>query len=452
MSTEEVAPISGPAPPSDERLRLDALPNAWKSASLSPRLRALIAVAKQSWERHARHIRDLMESAIPSYAHAKQSDLHADLMKALSFHLGAWYDALLSGESPISQEHIASVAAITRRRVRQGVSMGDLMHAHRLGIREFWNILVETAGDDEELQQELLQKVSLNLMIHIDTHAQIILEVYVAEERQQVRSRDRLRRELSQLLFTRPTDEPGFRELGAALGLDIDAPAAAFAFQLRDARDVMRRVEESLDRIAIEVARALGVSPDSFMRALRGDCLLIWRAAPVDSPGFEYDRKLASQAASVLRATPDLLAAGIGLPGLGPQGWRVAAEQATRALEMQGEKRPTTNEPPLVALYSQVMLVDSATSTENARRFFESIADRLALEPNLLETLRTYFEFKQRRKRVAAELNVHPNTLDYRLARIETLLDLDLDDVSWLARLQVALQWWTRRRGGALVE
>ena len=146
-------------------------------------------------------------------------------------------------------------------------------------------------------------------------------------------------------MFTRPTDEPGFRELGAALGLDIDAPAAAFAFQLRDARDVMRRVEESLDRIAIEVARALGVSPDSFMRALRGDCLLIWRAAPVDSLGFEYDRKLASQAASVLRATPDLLAAGIGLPGLGPQGWRVAAEQATRALEMQGEKRPTANEP-----------------------------------------------------------------------------------------------------------
>jgi carbohydrate diacid regulator len=41
-------------------------------------------------------------------------------------------------------------------------------------------------------------------------------------------------------------------------------------------------------------------------------------------------------------------------------------------------------------------------------------------------------------------LNVHPNTLDHRLTRIETLLDLSLNDVAWLARLQVALQLWVR--------
>ena len=49
-----------------------------------------------------------------------------------------------------------------------------------------------------------------------------------------------------------------------------------------------------------------------------------------------------------------------------------------------------------------------------------------------------------REKRVAAELNVHPNTLDHRLTRIEALLDLSLNDVAWLARLQVALQLWAR--------
>jgi DNA-binding PucR family transcriptional regulator len=58
--------------------------------------------------------------------------------------------------------------------------------------------------------------------------------------------------------------------------------------------------------------------------------------------------------------------------------------------------------------------------------------------------LQTYFDFKQQRKRVAAELDVHPNTLDHRLARIEKLLDLSLQDVAWLARLQVALQLWAR--------
>ena len=280
-------------------------------------------------------------------------------------------------------------------------------------------------------------------MVHVDTHAQTIFEAYVAEERQQVRNRDRLRRELSSLLFSRPGDMAGFRELGAALGLDTDMPATAFSFRLRDPRAVMLRVEESLDRFATEIARALGVSADSFLRALRGDHLLVWRSVPPGHVGFEYDRKLAVQAAAILRVAPDLVAAGVGLPGSGPHGWRIAAEQAMRALKMQAEcKAP--NDGNAVSCYSQLVLIDGATSSENARRFFESITDRLALEPNLIETLQTYFDFKQQRKRVAAELDVHPNTLDHRLARIEKLLDLSLQDVAWLARLQVALQLWAR--------
>jgi sugar diacid utilization regulator len=252
-------------------------------------------------------------------------------------------------------------------------------------------------------------------------------------------------------LFTRPTDLVGFRELGAALGLNVDAPANVLAFRLRNPNDLMLRIEESLDRIAVQIARSLGIASDSFLRTLRGDLLLIWRPAPPNVPAFECDRQLAAQAQAILRATPDLAAVGVGLPGIGPQGWRVAAEQATRALEMHTGQPLATDSPHPVSCYSQMLLVEGATATENARRFFESITDRLALEPNLLETLQTYFEFKQRRKRVAAELNVHPNTLDYRLARIETLLDLNLDDVTWLARLQVALQWWTTRRRGALI-
>ena len=51
------------------------------------------------------------------------------------------------------------------------------------------------------------------------------------------------------------------------------------------------------------------------------------------------------------------------MPGVGPQGWRVAAEQATRALEMQGE-RPLEASPHPVSRYSQMLLVEGATATE----------------------------------------------------------------------------------------
>ena len=386
---------------------------------------------------------------IPGYARDHETGLHADVLEVLQRQLVSWHTALLTATLPISPERVLLVAEVAQRRIRQGVSMGDLMRAYRVALREFWKALVDAAGDDAELQQELLQSVSVNLMSYVDADAQTILQIYSAEERQQVRSRDRLHRELSHLLFTRPTDLVGFRELGVALGLNVDAPANAFAFRLRNPNDLMLRVEELLDRIAVQVARALGVASNSFLRAFRGDLLLIWRPAPPNGPAFECDGRLAAQAQAILRATPDLVAAGVGMPGAGPQGWRVAAEQATRALETQAEQPLATDSLHPVSCYSQIILVEGATATENARRFLESITDRLAHEPDLLETLQAYFEFKQRRKRVAAELNVHPNTLDYRLARIETLLDLSLDDAMWLARLHVALQWWARRRRSA---
>jgi carbohydrate diacid regulator len=329
----------------------------------------------------------LIVGEIPRYAHALGSELRADLLEVLQSHLPDWYTALLTATSPVSPEHAAMVAENARRRMHQGVSMGDLMHAYRIGRREFWSDLVAAAGDDAELQLELLQKVSVNLMAYVDADAQTILQTYTAEERRQVRSRDRLHRELSHLLFTHPTDLAEFRELGAALGLNVDAPAGAFAFRLRNPSDFMLRVEESLDRVATEIAGALGVSSNSFLRALRGDLLLVWRPAPPDGPAFKYDQQLEAQAKVILRATPDLAAVGIGLPGAGPQGWRVAAEQAMRALEMLTEQPLARDSPHPVSCYSQIILVEGATAAENARRFFESITDRLALEPNLLETL-----------------------------------------------------------------
>jgi sugar diacid utilization regulator len=436
--------IADASPSHDRRPRPLTTYDVWRAEPLSPRLRALVALAARDSDRLARRVCALIESNVPGYAGAAQTDLRADVLRTAEDNVDAWYEGLLSGTSPLSPDRLATLTDVARRRRRQGISLGDVMRAYRLGPQQYWLALIEAVGDDAELQQELLQKISLNLVCYIDIYAQTLFAAYVAEERQYARSRDRLHRELSSLLFTHPDDGPGFRELGGALGLDVDMPASAFSFRLRDARGVALNVEESLDRFATEIGCALGVSADGFLRALRGGHLLIWRSVPPGQMSFEYDRKLAYQAATILRATTDFVAAGIGLPGSGPHGWRVAAEQATRALEMQIDSKLAASEPHGVSRYSQLALIDGATASENTRRFFESITDRLAQEPNLLETLQTYFELKQQRKRVAAALNVHPNTLDHRLTRIEALLDLSLNDVAWLARLQVALQLWAR--------
>jgi sugar diacid utilization regulator len=46
----------------------------------------------------------------------------------------------------------------------------------------------------------------------------------------------------------------------------------------------------------------------------------------------------------------------------------------------------------------------------------------------------------QRRGQSAAELGIHPNTLNYRIERIEALLGASLDDIGWIERLDIALK------------
>jgi DNA-binding PucR family transcriptional regulator len=90
--------------------------------------------------------------------------------------------------------------------------------------------------------------------------------------------------------------------------------------------------------------------------------------------------------------------------------------------------------------YSEIALDDAVAGSENVTRFFQALLERLSQEPHLLETLQTYFELRQHRKAVAAALKVHPNTLSYRLERIENLLGASLDNTAWVAKLHTALQ------------
>ncbi|WP_324198091.1 helix-turn-helix domain-containing protein [Nocardia beijingensis] len=67
--------------------------------------------------------------------------------------------------------------------------------------------------------------------------------------------------------------------------------------------------------------------------------------------------------------------------------------------------------------------------------------------PDLVETLRVHIGNELSRQRTARRLNVHPNTVDYRLRRIAELTGLDPSDARGLWYLHSALIIWTN--GGA---
>ncbi|MGI6643211.1 MAG: PucR family transcriptional regulator [Bacillota bacterium] len=58
----------------------------------------------------------------------------------------------------------------------------------------------------------------------------------------------------------------------------------------------------------------------------------------------------------------------------------------------------------------------------------------------LVQTLEAYLDWYGRRRKAAAQLNVHPNTLDYRIRKISEITGLDLDDPS----VRLTLHIWTK--------
>jgi DNA-binding PucR family transcriptional regulator len=68
----------------------------------------------------------------------------------------------------------------------------------------------------------------------------------------------------------------------------------------------------------------------------------------------------------------------------------------------------------------------------------EDYAERRSAD--LLETLEVFIRIGLDRRGAADELHVHPNTLDYRLRRVEELAEIDLSQPGDLALIALALK------------
>lgn len=400
---------------------------------LSPRLRAVVEqLVGADLDAVTQRTTAMIRAAISDYTLSSDPSLPDELRGSVRLHARLWYEALLSTQYP-SEEALSVGHALARRRVHQGVSLAGLLRAFRFGALGFWLPMLEASGDDPELHRELLFKVSPYLLHHFDAIAQGIAQVYNAEQLQQERWRERARHELWTVISTRPDDMATFRRYTEALGIDPAAPICALA--LATTSPSSEKLEGMVDLMMGQVARMTGIGRETFLRTVHHGQVLLWLPAIHGELLVDHNRRMGMKARDILRQIEEVTAVGVGLPAQGPHGWHVSAEQAFKALDVCAPDRDRG-----VVCYSDIVLDDSVAGTENVKRFFDSLIERLAVEPQLLETLQTWFELKQHRKAVAGALNVHPNTLDHRLERIEQLLGARLSEMSWMAKLHTALR------------
>ena len=387
----------------------------------------------------AKRLVDTLHGSISDYATLDDLRALEDVQNSCRLNVDIWYSSLLSGKPPTEQD-LERVASYGRHRVRQGVSVAALLQAFRVGTWLFWETLLAGARHDDEVSRELLNKVSPYILYHFDLLGQTVSRAYVAEQNRQHRWRDRLRYELCDVIFSNPENLNGFADKCQALGLDAASPYAALAVRLKETGLALSEtdadVEDALTPILAAVVGSKAVTGEAMLWTRRHGHLLVWQPWPDHETRSAEESLMMERATKAPQSCPDIIAIGLGLPETGPLGWRRSADQSIKAIEL-GTRIGTQCS---VFRYADIALEDLVLGSQSFARHCENLMSRLTNEPELFETLGAYFEHRQQRKPASYALNIHPNTLSYRLRRIEVLLDVCLDDVASIAILHTALR------------
>jgi hypothetical protein len=239
----------------------------------------------------------------------------------------------------------------------------------------------------------------------------------------------------------------------AALGLGVEEPLHVSALRLREMSGVREERSQLLARLRGEVEGRLTGAALPFLAAIHDGDLVI-----VAPPGAreQLDEALGELAAAGLALDMGVGRAAASLDGL-PRSWldarfavvQLAATPADDGASSDsagngnGRRRPSRAAPrvaPRVLSYESfdlatTVVCDADPAALAARR--EILRDA-QLDAALRETLDAYLAHRLDVPRTAAALHLHPNSVRYRLQRIERELGRSLDDPATIANLYLA--------------
>ncbi|MFG2881173.1 PucR family transcriptional regulator [Streptomyces sp. NPDC048297] len=307
-----------------------------------------------------------------------------------------------------------------RLRAEQGVPLADTLRAYRIGFEYLWSQLVDEAQRHPEVTDAHLVAGSSEIWAQFGRYAEAVAAAYREASAELALQREVRRSALVEALFTGAlADRTTLWETARQLGLPERGPYAVVAASVPDpGSEPLPGIEADLRRTGVPSAwRLLPDQQIGLLALTRPDAetvsqraLLPHRARVGVSPRFES-----------LRDTPQALRfarlALSGLPGDGPG----------------------------VALFddSPLAMLVAAAPTEAARLVEVVLGPVLQLpapeRARLLQTLGHWFTAKGVAADAARQLYIHPNTVRYRLRRIEELTERSLTDPTAVADLGTAL-------------
>lgn len=238
---------------------------------------------------------------------------------------------------------------------------------------------------------------------------------------------------LDELLATEIADEDAWIQRGNTLGFDLTKPHTAWLIQTEGIQDWPKALHQYL-----------AAKQDQILLSVRAeDTLLFW---PCDNPksGREFKsvaNGLVEHFTSTFRRAS--LVVGIGRPAASVREWLRSLDQARESWRMgcSWQASPVTYFGDL-GLYQ---LLTGLGGSGEANRFFRKTVEPLITHDEehnaeLVETLEAFFACHGNLSQTAALLHIHRNTLTYRLQRISSITQIDLNDADARFSLQLGLK------------
>ncbi|MEU6510895.1 helix-turn-helix domain-containing protein [Streptomyces sp. NPDC046942] len=305
-------------------------------------------------------------------------------------------------------------------RAEQGVPLADALHAYRIAFDSLWAHILDEARRHPEVAEAQLAAGSSEIWMLFGRYAEVLATAYRETSTELSRQREARRSALVEALCRGDiTDRAGLDDAARHLGLPKDGPYAVVVAAGGAGEEPLPGIEAALREAHVPSAwrllldQQIGVLslavPDAETLSLR--TLRRRRARMGISPLFDS-----------LGDTPRALRfARLALAGLVRESAGVAC----------------FDDHPLA-------MVVAAAPEEATRLVHVILKPVLVLPPQdrtrLLETLRHWFAAGGRAQDTAERMFLHPNTVRYRLRRIEELTGRSLSDPRTLADLGAALE------------
>jgi hypothetical protein len=355
-------------------------------------------------------IADRVFEDIPSYTRAAP-ELIADLRAGATATAEVLARTFAQG-STLRREDLAFLRDLAARRVHQGISLEDFIHAYRVALLAIWDACADEAAR-LRISREAgfrLARLAIDAIDIITTQA---AEAYLREESRLRTQTGRAARDLVERLIDGQPIDPGRRH-PAAPGVD---PTGQLLTVIGRVEQTTLAVGDALQlaRDTLEENMSLGtIRPLATIR--HGELVLISDAS---SPRAKMASLRAARRRTVEEHHIDVRY-GVSVPSQGFASVQQAYREAALSLSYTSPGRPIVSLEELSALECALI---GATATTKAMVASKGTNLRTLPDADLaaaVETIRAFSTADLNVTKAAEQLHVHPNTVRYRLQQIAT--------------------------------